>query len=105
MKAVLTTLAVLVCMSGFAQVGRPMPPVKQKVNLRLPAWQSKSEAQLNLNQDVRNLVYGAGFLAAGFLMNNNGNDRVAVSVAVALAPLAIVDNITTLRRRNKKLNP
>lgn len=75
------------------------------LNIDFDKWRQYSEQELNLRQDTRNLLYVGGLLACGAIMNNNGSDDFAVSLAGAITLTAGVDNVLSIIRRNKKLNP
>lgn len=70
----------------------------------LDNWKQYSEQELNLRQDTRNVLYGAALVACGAIMNNNGNDGLAVNLAGGVVLTAGVDNLLSIIRRNKKLN-
>lgn len=107
------TMMVLTAMMNVAnaQVGQPYDgpyrttTLAEDLNIDFDKWKQYSEQELNLRQDTRNLLYVGGLLACGAIMNNNGNDDFAVGLAGGIVLTAGVDNVLSIIRRNKKLNP
>jgi len=107
------TMMVLTAMMNVAnaQVGQPYDgpyrttTLAEDLNIDFDKWKQYSEQELNLRQDTRNLLYVGGLLACGAIMNNNGNDDLAVGLAGGIVLTAGVDNVLSIIRRNKKLNP
>lgn len=113
------TMMVLTAMMNVAsaQVGQPFTDaylaknratygtLADDLNIDLDKWKQYTEQELNLRQDTRNLLYVGGLLACGAIMNNNGNDDFAVGLAGGIVFTAGIDNVLSIIRRNKKLNP
>lgn len=62
-----------------------------------------TESSINLNQDVRNLVYAAAAAVVVSNMNNNGADEKYIVGFNIIAVVAVVDNVISLGRRNNRL--
>ena len=64
-------------------------------------WEKYSEAELNLGQDTRNLVYAGVILGAGVFTSQVGLSSRVVGFAAITSVYATFDNVRTIIRRHK----
>ena len=105
-QIVLVVVATAFALNAMSQtIGQPWPTDLEESRPQfLDNWKQYSEQELNLRQDTRNMLYAAGAVACAYIMNNNGNDQLAVNIGGTLAFTALTDNVVSIIRRNKKLN-